>query len=361
MNTDLEIRKVALYPLTVPLKATFSIATSTLSVIENLAVTVELADGSLGWGEVPILPQVTKEDQETARDILTREGALLEGKNAGSWRRIANELRERLPDHAAVRCGLEMAMIDALMHSWRIPLFRFFGGCSDNIITDITIPICPAAEAERLARQYKADGFSIIKTKMGHDTGSDLDRILAIKRGFSDCRLILDANTGYTVEETLEVLSELRRAKINPDLLEQPLVRDDWDGMGRLAREAGVAIAADESCRSAGDALRIVREGLAQVVNIKIAKCGVMEALEITAIARAGMLGLMIGGMVETRIAMGFSAHFAAGLGGFDWIDLDTPLLLATDPVKGGYKTEGPRYFLDTGGYGHGGSLMVDN
>ena len=105
----------------------------------------------------------------------------------------------------------------------------------------------------------------------------------------------------------------------------------------------------------------ITRDGLAQVINIKLAKSGVIQALEIAAIARAANIGLMIGGMVETRIAMGFSAHFAAGLGAFDWIDLDTPLLLVRDPVIGGYTAEGPCYRLDTGTYGHGGKLAVDH
>ncbi|HEY5734358.1 MAG TPA: dipeptide epimerase, partial [Gammaproteobacteria bacterium] len=84
-------------------------------------------------------------------------------------------------------------------------------------------------------------------------------------------------------------------------------------------------------------------------------------ALDIVAIARTNNVGLMIGGMVETRIAMGFSAHFAAGLGGFEWIDLDTPLLLADDPVIGGYKADGPTYKLDTGDFGHGGRLKNIN
>lgn len=173
--------------------------------------------------------------------------------------------------------------------------------------------------------------------------------------------MILDANTGYSVNETLDFLAELRKVSIVPDLLEQPLAREDWDGMGQLTREAGVPIAADESCRSLRDAERIISEGLAQVINIKLAKCGVAEALDIAAVARANNIGLMIGGMVETRIAMGFSAHFAAGLGGFEWIDLDTPLLLADDPVIGGYTAEGPTYKLDTGDFGHGGRLKNIN
>jgi len=142
-------------------------------------------------------------------------------------------------------------------------------------------------------------------------------------------------------------------------LLEQPVAREDWEGLGKLAREAGMPVAADESCRSPADAIRIGAHKLAQVINIKLAKCGVVQALEIAAIARASGLGLMIGGMVETRLAMGFSAHFAAGLGGFDWIDLDTPLLLSTDPIAGGYRVRGATYRLDTGCTGHGGYLRV--
>lgn len=359
MNTDLHIRKVYFHTLSVPLKAPFDIATSSLPAIENLAVAIELADGSKGWGEVPIMPPATNENRETAMQALQQEAEILPGSNAAAWRKIAGELQERLPEFAAVRCGLEMAVLDALLRSWRVPLFRFFGGMSDSVVTDITIPICAVGEAEKLARDYKSQGFTIIKTKIGHETADDIDRIVAIKRAFPECRLILDANTGYSVAQALEVLEELRRAGIEPELLEQPLAREDWEGMGELVRKAGVMIAADESCRTPADALRIARDGLAQVINIKLAKCGVVQALEIAAIARAANIGLMIGGMVETRIAMGFSAHFAAGLGGFDWIDLDTPLLLAEDPVTGGYTADGPRYRLDTGEFGHGASLVL--
>ena len=99
---------------------------------------------------------------------------------------------------------------------------------------------------------------------------------------------------------------------------------------------------------------------LAQVINIKLSKCGVVQAMDIAAIARSNGIGLMIGAMVETRLALGFGAHFAAGLGGFDWIDLDTALLLSDDPVLGGYIATGPHYQLDVGSYGHGGVLKPE-
>ncbi len=360
MSKQFGIKSIDTYPLDVPLMAPFNTAVSNHSSVNNVAIQVKLADGAIGWGETPTLPPLTVEDQTIAMSVLDSEANSLLGRNADEWRSIATELLERLPEYPAIRCGLEMALIDALANCVQVPLFQFFGGCTDSVVTDITIPICSADEAERLAGQYQREGFEIIKTKIGQDIDSDIERILAIRRGFKECRLLLDANTGFTVEETLDMLVQLRGSGIEPVLLEQPVPREDWEGLGRLVKEAGVPIAVDESCQSPEDAMRLVKDNLAQVINIKLAKCGVAQALEIAEIAKANGIGLMIGGMVETRIAMGFSAHFAAGLGGFDWIDLDTPLLMAEDPVSGGYIAKGSRYQLDVGSYGHGGVLKND-
>lgn len=357
MNKDLEIRRVDIHKLDVPLIAPFTIASSRLDRVRNVAVQITLADGSEGWGETSTLPPVTAEDQAIALDALKQEAGRLRGRHAGEWRRISAELLERVPNFPSVRAGIEMALIDALARHCGIPLFRFFGGFQNRLATDITIPICAAEDAEILARQYRGEGFEILKVKIGLDRSDDIGRLLAIRRGHPSSRLILDANAGYSSDDVFVLLRELRLAGIEPALLEQPVAREDWDGLAKLAREAGVPVAADESCRTPEDALRIVRDRLAQVINIKLVKCGVIRALEIAAIARAGGLDLMIGGMVETRLAMGFSAHFAAGLGGFQWVDLDTPMLLADDPVEGGCKPAGPNYLLDAETAGHGGRL----
>jgi L-alanine-DL-glutamate epimerase-like enolase superfamily enzyme len=123
-------------------------------------------------------------------------------------------------------------------------------------------------------------------------------------------------------------------------LLEQPVVRDDLDSMAAIRRETGIPVAADESVRSLADAQEVVARGAADYINIK--KTGVVEALEIASFTKASGLKLMIGGMVETRIAMGCSFSLVLGLDGFEVLDLDTPLLLANDPVTGGYRYEGP-------------------
>lgn len=347
------------FPLDVPLLAPFTVASARLDRVQNVAVRVRLKGGAEGWGEIPSLPPITNEDQVAALSAIEWLRPGLVGRDAAGWRALAEDLPLWLSDLDAARAGVEMAILDALTRHWGVPLYQFFGGASDEVVTDITIPICPAEEASALAARYRGEGFEVIKTKVGIDLDEDVARLTAIRDVHPDCQLILDANEGFSADEALRFLDALRGEGIEPALFEQPVEREDWDGLGRVTREGGVPVAADESCRWPEDALRIARDELATVLNIKLSKSGVVAALEVAAIAKAAGFGLMIGGMVETRLAMGFAAHFAAGLGGFEWIDLDTPLLLDGDPVVVGYVANGARYSLRGTTAGHGGSIAV--
>ena len=102
-------------------------------------------------------------------------------------------------------------------------------------------------------------------------------------------------------------------------------------------------VAIDESVTCADDVTAAKRRGAADAVNVKIMKSGIFEALAIVERAKAEGLLKMIGGMVETRLAMGTSACIAAGVGGFAFIDLDTPLFLAEDPFDLGERHQDPR------------------
>ena len=129
---------------------------------------------------------------------------------------------------------------------------------------------------------------------------------------------------------------------------------DDITGMAELTRSSRMPICADESARSAQDVLRLIRERAASGINIKTMKCGVVESLTMWHLARAAGMALMIGGMVESTLAMSCSAHLAAGLGGFHYADLDTPLFIARHPFRGGYRQQGSRVSIASVTSGHG-------
>ncbi|XP_017701628.1 L-Ala-D/L-amino acid epimerase isoform X2 [Phoenix dactylifera] len=353
-------------PLDVPLIAPFTIASSRLDAVGNVAVRVELRNGSVGWGEAPVLPSVTAEDQPAALAAAGDACGLLVRSPAMTLGALLFEVARVLPGHefASVRAGVEMALIDAVANSIRIPLWRLFGGVSNSLTTDITIPIVSPNEAAELAAKYCKQGFSTLKLKVGKDLSSDIEVLKAIRSVHPDCSFILDANEGYTAQQAIEVLDKLHEMGVVPILFEQPVHRDDWEGLHHVSHVAkdkyGVSVAADESCRGLHDAQRIIQGNLAHVINIKLAKLGVLGALEIIDVARKAGLALMIGGMVETRLAMGFAGHQAAGLGCFSFVDLDTPLLLSEDPVIGGYEVSGAVYKF-TNARGHGGFLHWDN
>ncbi|XP_019460095.1 PREDICTED: L-Ala-D/L-amino acid epimerase isoform X2 [Lupinus angustifolius] len=361
-----DVHKAENRPLNVPLIAPFTIASSRLDKVENVAIRVELSNGCVGWGEAPVLPFVTAEDQSIAMAKGAEVCGLLRRLPALTLGSMLEEIEGVLPGHqfASVRAGVEMAIIDAVANSIRVPLWRLFGGASNTITTDITIPIVSPSEAAELASKYYKEGFKTLKLKVGKNLNADIQVLQAIRLVNPECQFILDANEGYNSEEAVEVLEKLNEMGVTPVLFEQPVHRDDWDGLGYVANVArnryGISVTADESCRSLADVYKIAEGNLADVINIKLAKVGVLGALNIIEKAKVAGLDLMIGGMVETRLAMGFAGHLAAGLGCFKFIDLDTPLLLSEDPVLEGYEVSGATYKF-TNARGHGGFLHWDN
>ncbi|MDI1318717.1 MAG: enolase C-terminal domain-like protein, partial [bacterium] len=192
--------------------------------------------------------------------------------------------------------------------------------------------------------------------KVGGKGGADYDlaRLAAIREAAPDAPLILDGNAGVSRTEARALVQGLRQRGITPALLEQWLAKDDLEGARALAEESGWLVAADESVCSGQDAERIAQQKAAQVVNIKLMKAGLATALDIVAVARRTGLGLMIGGNVESILAMTVSACFAAGQGGFTFADLDTPLFMATNPFAGGYTLDGGKISVAHITAGHG-------
>ncbi|NWJ48429.1 MAG: dipeptide epimerase [Chloroflexi bacterium] len=341
-----KIIKVTYEPLDIPLLEPFTIAIGRLDHVRNALITIELENGAIGYGEAAALEPINGENQATILATLKTYTPLLVGRDALEWRTISAEIHNVFSMQNAARAGIEMALLDAATKSMRIPLYKFLGGASSQVETDISIPIVTPARARELAAEIQARGVRFIKIKVGGDIAADVARILGVVEGGPKLGIQLDANQGYNAPGAVQLLNELARLDIPVRLFEQPVPKHDWNGMKYVTQHTSVPVAADETIFNAYDAIRVIETGAATVVNIKLMKSGLVEALDIAAVCRAGNIQLMIGGMIESKLAMCCSAHFAAGLGGFDYIDLDTPMLLAEDPFEGGWKQSGGIYEL---------------
>lgn len=340
------IRTITVEPLNIPLLEPFTIATGSSSAAQNVLITITLNDGSTGYGECAPFSPSTGETQETALAAARGCAALIEGQDAAHWRKLSKLMYSIYFSQATARAGMEMALLDALTRSYGIPLYIFFGAASTSVETDMSIPMVSPEHAYELAEDIVARGINSIKIKVGGDIRDDVARVEAIREAAPGIGLTLDANQGYTASEALLCLQALDDHDIRPLLMEQPVHKDDHEGLRYVTKHTTIPVAADESAYSAANVARLIKMQAVNVINIKLMKSGFVEALDIAAVCRANHIGLMIGAMMESRLATSAAAHFVAGLGGFSFIDLDTPMLLADDPFTGGYVQTGGIYDL---------------
>ena len=364
MPRPLPIRSLEVTVLDIPLHVPFGISGGAQAMANNVLVTLELADGTIGYGEAAPLPPYNGETQADALAALRAAREWLAGGDARRWRELGAEFQQRsVVQSGSARCALEIALVDALARAEGAPLWKFLGAAAGaprpvpaELETDMTVTTGSPSEAAAAARAIRARGIRMIKVKVGGAGGAahDLARIAAIHEVAPDSPLILDGNAGVSREAARELLQGLKARGIAPALLEQWLAKDDLEGMRALGAESGWLVAADESVSTPEEADWVARNRAAHVINIKLMKNGVAAALDIAAVAKRANVGLMIGGNVESILAMTTSACFAAGLGGFRFADLDTPLFLAENPFEGGYQLEGGRISVAHIPAGHG-------
>lgn len=290
------IRSVVVEPLNIPLLEPFTIATGSVSSANNVLITITLADGSVGYGECAPFSPSTGETQETALAAARGCAALVEGKDAANWRVLSKLMRSVYFSQSTAIAGMEMGLLDALTRSYGIPLYIFFGGASNAIETDYSIPMVTPEHGYELAKAAAARGITCLKVKVGGDIRDDVARVEAIREGAPGLGLTLDANQGYTASEALLCLEVLDDRDIRPLMMEQPVHKEDYEGLRYVTQHTSVPIAADESAYSAANVAHLISMRACNVVNIKLMKCGFVEALDIAAVCRATHTQLINGG-----------------------------------------------------------------
>ena len=342
----MNITKTSVPLLNAPLIQPFRTALGQHDSLENILFVLELEDGTKGFGEAAVAAHITGETIEKSVENLKAVGQDLIRQDAGDYLKISSALHERLAENKCVLAAVEMALMDALTKKWKIPLWKFFGPKAERLVSDITIVIADLQETQESVKKFYKQGFRAFKVKIGRDFDQDIKRVLAVKKFAPRSQIYLDANQGYSAVQTLRFLKELSEAGVCPALVEQPVAKNDWDGFQRITQSTKVPVCADESVCSLSDAVRVIQEKAAGVINIKLMKFGLIEAREIVLLAKANGIKLMMGGMMETSLAMTAAAHLASGMGGFDFIDLDTPFFIKQGYDKNPYLSKRGVYDL---------------
>jgi len=328
------------------LKVPFRIASGQHDILENVLFSIRLSNGIRGFGEAAIATHITGETVTGTLKNLKSAAKSITGRTLAEFPQIADEFAARFSKNKSALAAMEMALLDAHTRERGMPLWRAFGTKLRGLKTDMTVVLGSVAEAEKAAKDILKKGIRSFKVKVGRHFDEDIKRVAAIAKLAKKCPIYLDANQGFTASEALKFLKELARLKIKPALIEQPVPKKDFDGLKKVTRDSKVLVLADESAGSYADAKRIVKEKAAGAINIKLMKTAILESYEIAKLAKKNGMKLMIGCMMETPLAITAAAHLAAGLGGFDFIDLDTPFFMAERVTRGSYMSPSGVYDL---------------
>lgn len=194
-------------------------------------------------------------------------------------------------------------------------------------------------------------GFDVLKIKVGKDSiATDIERIKEVRRRIGNkIKLRLDANQGWGKKEAIFAIRKLEDLDLGIELVEQPVKAWDIAGLKQVTDRIDTLIMADESIFTPRQALEVVKNRSADLINIKLMKAGgIYQAQMINQLAEASGIECMVGSMIETKVGITAAAHFAASKRNITRFDFDAPLMMAKDIVDGGIQYRSKRSHFRT-------------
>lgn len=334
-----------------PLRVVFSTAQGQKAVMCSIIIRVSLADGSTGFGECPTSLSLSSETTLVMKGILTDLVPFFRDVPIDEYGPLITKLRSRYTGYPMTFSGLEVALFRARLTVLGITERVYWGGKTRTIETDITIPFTPnRAFLTRWINYHSKKGFITYKLKVSGQVDQDKELIgfvgSTLKNSLDDFTLRLDGNQGYNTETFQRILDYIEKHDVPVELFEQPLRKNDLEGLEEISRWSSIPIILDETVLTEDDAEAVAERHLGHGINIKIAKSGIRGSAAIIAVAKRCDLKLMIGCMTETVVGLSAAVNLAAGTGIFDYVDLDAIFLLHHKNRYGDLTLEGPSFVL---------------
>lgn len=329
--TDIKIEK-----LYIPMKKPFKIAFAEQDHSENILVKIMTDEGIWGIGEAAPFAPVTGESNETVICVLNLFKQALIGMDAINIEQIHVMMDRLIVGNTAAKAAIDIALYDIKGKMMGQPLYKVLGGNSNTFVTDMTIGIdTPENMAAEAKSRVEDDGFSVLKIKAGINPENDIRAIKLIREAVGpSVRLRVDANQGYSVNDAIRTLNAFDEVG-GVEAVEQPVPYWDVDGAAFIRSKVNVKVMLDETIHTSIDAARAVKKDAADILNIKLMKCGgLYEAEKINAIAEANHVNCMVGCMLESKVAIAAGASFVAAKANVTEADCDS-FMYAVDPEMG--------------------------
>jgi L-Ala-D/L-Glu epimerase len=332
-----EPMKVSYQSYNLKFRHPFTISKGTKTHQPTLMVELEHF-GIKGYGEAPAIAYYQIPVDKMIADLEAKK-SMIEKFAFTDPERYWHYLHHLLPDNPFLVCALDIAAWDIYGKMKKKKLYELWGGdIANNPICDYTIGI---DTIDKMVAKMKELPWPVYKIKVG--TAHDIAIVKAL-RDNTNAILRVDANAAWDLDTALQLIPQLK--ELGVELVEQPLAKDNWEGMKVLYKESSLPLYADESCVKEQDVDKCYQHF--NGINIKLTKCsGITPARRMITKARELGLKIMVGCMNESTIGSAAIAHLLPFI---DEVDMDGPLLLEEDLATGiGYNFGKISY-----GEGHG-------
>lgn len=314
--------KVRYWTHNLPFRHPFTISKGTKTHQPTLIVELEHL-GIKGYGEAPAITYYNITVEKMVEDI-ERKKMFIEKFAFTEPERYWHYLHHLLPQNPFLVCALDIAAWDMYGKFKKKPLYELWkGDVSKNPVTDYTIGI---DSIDKMLEKLKEKPWPVYKIKVG--TAQDIE-IIKTLRQHTDAVFRVDANAAWDLETACLLIPQLK--ELGVELVEQPLAKDNWEGMQTLFQSSSLPLFADEACVFENDVEKC--KDHFHGINIKLTKCsGITPAFRMIQKARQLDLKIMLGCMNESTVGSAAIAHLLPFV---DYADLDGPLLLAEDVATG--------------------------
>jgi L-Ala-D/L-Glu epimerase / N-acetyl-D-glutamate racemase len=337
------ITDVSCFRLTAPLHTPFVTALRSAVSLETLVVEIRTDDGLHGFGEAPQVWRVTGESLAGAESCISGPlSDVLLNQSPTDLHDLLVATSEAVIGNFGAKAAVDVALHDLAARSTGQSLPRFLGTSRHRVPTDVTVSAAAADSMSQTATERVADGFSVLKVKVGTAVALDVARVRAVRESVGpDIAIRVDANQGWTPREAIFAIRALEDADVGVEFVEQPVAAADLEGLAAVTAAVNTPVMADESCFGLRDLTRIIELRAADMINIKLAKCGGLRvAGALLDLAAAHGVATIVGSMMEGPIGVGAAASLVAAYGTTLTSDLDAAWWTQVSPVAGGLTYE---------------------
>lgn len=274
---------------------------------------------------------VTGETPESIRADLRALRKQLIGEEVTDIQAMNQKMLSFRPRSNCARACIDIAVWDLTARMAGKPLYVVLGGSKGRMMTDVSIGIMELEPTVEKALSSASQGFQAIKMKVGLDIEKDVARLRAVRDVLPEnVTLSADGNQGYSRDEAIEFVK--RTKDLGLAYFEQPVSRNDLESLRKLRELSVVPIMADESFTDADGASSILAGGVADLLNIKLLKCGgITESLRVDQISRSFEAGTQVGCYSESALSIAAGLHFALACDSVKFLDLDSHFTFSND------------------------------